>query len=157
MRKCISGLPRAESRALAAYGDGSFVRRDYNARVHGLNTRALYAIDMPPPEDIDLDLLREIAADPATSQRSLARRLGVSLGRVNFCLRALADKGLVKANNFRRSDNKRAYAYVLTPKGVDEKVRLTVNFLQRKMIEYDRLQVELESLRREVGELTKNS
>lgn len=112
---------------------------------------------MPPPEDIDLDLLREIAADPATSQRSLARRLGVSLGRVNFCLRALADKGLVKANNFRRSDNKRAYAYVLTPKGVDEKVRLTVNFLQRKMIEYDRLQVELESLRREVGELTKNS
>jgi EPS-associated MarR family transcriptional regulator len=112
---------------------------------------------MPPPEDIDLDLLREIAADPATSQRSLARRLGVSLGRVNFCLRALADKGLVKANNFRRSDNKRAYAYVLTPKGVDEKVRLTVNFLQRKMVEYDRLQVELESLRREVGELTKNS
>lgn len=87
----------------------------------------------------------------------MARRLGVSLGRVNFCLRALADKGLVKANNFRRSDNKRAYAYVLTPKGVDEKVRLTVNFLQRKMIEYDRLQVELESLRREVGELTKNS
>ena len=111
---------------------------------------------MPPPEDIDLNLLREIAADPATSQRGLARRLGVSLGRVNFCLRALADKGLVKASNFRRSDNKRAYAYVLTPKGVDEKVRLTVNFLQRKMIEYDRLQVELESLRREVGELTKN-
>ena len=111
---------------------------------------------MPPPEDIDLNLLREIAADPATSQRGLARRLGVSLGRVNFCLRALADKGLVKASNFRRSDNKRAYAYVLTPQGVDEKVRLTVNFLQRKMIEYDRLQVELESLRREVGELTKN-
>jgi EPS-associated MarR family transcriptional regulator len=112
---------------------------------------------MPPDDEIDLHLLREIAADPATSQRSLARRLGVSLGRVNYCLRALADKGLLKANNFRRSDNKRAYAYVLTPKGVDEKVRLTVSFLQRKMIEYDRLQLELESLRREVGEMTERN
>jgi MarR family transcriptional regulator, temperature-dependent positive regulator of motility len=111
--------------------------------------------DMPPGDDIDLHLLREIAADPATSQRSLARRLGVSLGRVNFCLRALADKGLVKADNFRRSDNKRAYAYVLTPQGVDEKLRLTMSFLQRKMVEYDQLQVELEKLRREVGELSK--
>ena len=112
---------------------------------------------MPADDEIDLHLLREIAADPATSQRSLARRLGVSLGRVNFCLRALADKGLLKANNFRRSDNKRAYAYVLTPKGVDEKVRLTVSFLQRKMVEYDRLQIELESLRREVGDMTERN
>src|SRR5687768_13848275 len=112
---------------------------------------------MPPNDEIDLHLLREIAADPATSQRGLAQRLGVSLGRVNYCLRALADKGLLKANNFRRSDNKRAYAYVLTPKGVDEKVRLTMSFLQRKMIEYDRLQLELESLRREVGEMTERN
>src|SRR4051812_9366912 len=97
-----------------------------------------------PNEEIDLHLLREIALKPASSQRGLAQRLGISLGRVNFCLKALSDKGLVKASNFKRSDNKWAYAYVLTPKGVDEKLRLTVSFLQRKMAEYDRLQTELE-------------
>jgi EPS-associated MarR family transcriptional regulator len=105
-----------------------------------------------PNEDIDLHLLREIAQQPASSQRGLAQRLGISLGRVNFCLKALSDKGLVKASNFKRSDNKWAYVYVLTPKGVDEKLRLTVNFLQRKVAEYDRLQTELEELRREVRE-----
>ena len=105
-----------------------------------------------PNDELDLHVLREIAAQPASSQRGLAQRLGISLGRVNYCLRALTGKGLVKASNFRRSDNKLAYAYVLTPKGVDEKLRLTVNFLQRKMVEYDRLQAELEQLRREVGE-----
>jgi EPS-associated MarR family transcriptional regulator len=105
-----------------------------------------------PNEEIDLHLLREIALQPASSQRGLAQRLGISLGRVNFCLKALSDKGLVKASNFKRSDNKWAYAYVLTPKGVDEKLRLTVSFLQRKLAEYDRLQTELEELRREVGE-----
>jgi len=105
-----------------------------------------------PNDDIDLHVLREIAAQPASSQRGLAQRLGISLGRVNYCLRALTGKGWVKASNFRRSDNKWAYAYVLTPKGADEKLRLTVDFLQRKMVEYDRLQTELEQLRREVGE-----
>ena len=105
-----------------------------------------------PNDELDLHVLREIAAQPASSQRGLAQRLGISLGRVNYCLRALTGKGWVKASNFRRSDNKLAYAYVLTPKGVDEKLRLTVNFLQRKMVEYDRLQGELEQLRREVGE-----
>lgn len=109
---------------------------------------------MPPNDEIDLNLLREIAADPATSQRSLAQRLGISLGRVNFCLRALTEKGLVKANNFRRSDNKLAYAYVLTPKGAEEKLRLTRAFLQRKRAEYDRLHLELEMLKREAGDTT---
>jgi len=105
-----------------------------------------------PDDELDLHLMREIAAQPDSSQRGLAQRLGVSLGRVNYCLKALTAKGLVKASNFKRSDNKWAYAYVLTPRGADEKLRLTASFLQRKMAEYDRLQSELEQLRREVSE-----
>jgi EPS-associated MarR family transcriptional regulator len=108
---------------------------------------------MPPPDELDLHMLRELAADPATSQRSLARRLGVSVGRVNFCLRALADKGWIKASNFRRSDNKWAYTYLMTPTGVEQKLRLTRAFLQRKTQEYDRLTTELATLRQEVASL----
>lgn len=108
---------------------------------------------MPPPDELDLHLLRELSTDPATSQRSLARRLGVSVGRVNFCLRALADKGWIKASNFRRSDNKWAYAYLMTPTGVEQKLRLTRAFLQRKTQEYDRLTAELATLRAEVADL----
>ena len=106
---------------------------------------------MQATDELDLSLLRELSTAPETSQRSLAHRLGVSLGRVNFCLRALSDKGLIKVNNFRRSDNKWGYTYVLTPVGADEKLRLTVRFLQRKVAEYDRLRGEVEDLRREIG------
>lgn len=79
----------------------------------------------------------------------MAERFGVSLGKVNYCLRALVDKGLVKANNFRRSDNKLAYAYVLTPAGLEEKSHLTKAFLQRKLAEFEALQQEIEALRQE--------
>jgi len=106
---------------------------------------------MPATDELDLNLLRTLSAGPHTTQRGLAQRLGVSLGRVNYCLRALSDKGWIKVNNFRRSDNKWAYTYVLTPAGVDQKLRLTLRFLQRKSVEYDRLHAELEALRREVG------
>jgi len=108
---------------------------------------------MQATNDLDLSMLRELSIDPSTSQRGLAQRLGVSLGRVNYCLRALTKKGWVKADNFRRSDNKKAYAYVLTPAGVDGKLRLTVRFLHRKIAEYDRLSAELEGLRREVAQI----
>lgn len=102
-----------------------------------------------PPQDLSYHLLRQLTHEPAASQRSLAERLGVSLGKVNYCLRALVDKGLVKANNFRRSDNKLAYAYVLTPAGLEEKSRLTKAFLQRKRAEFEALQQEIEALRQE--------
>jgi EPS-associated MarR family transcriptional regulator len=107
---------------------------------------------MRAPQEIDLCMLRELSTAPATSQRSLASRLGVSLGRVNYSLRALTDKGWIKAKNFRRSDNKWAYAYVLTPAGAEEKLRLTLRFLQQAMAEYDRLSDELAALRRELGD-----
>jgi len=96
-------------------------------------------------------LLKLLEANPQLSQRQLAEELGVSLGKVNFCLRALLDRGMVKVRNFRDSNNKIAYAYYLTPKGAREKVRTTVGFLKRKMEEYRTIEKEIEELKREVG------
>lgn len=97
-------------------------------------------------------LLKTLEDNPGLSQRDLAKRLGVSLGKVNFCLNALIEKGCLKVNNFRNSDNKLAYAYLLTPQGVEQKTRMTVEFLQIKMREYERLRAEIEELQREVGQ-----
>ena len=94
--------------------------------------------------------MRLLEAHPEISQRDLARQLGVSLGRVNFCLQALMEKGLVKANNFKNSNNKKAYMYFLTRRGITEKARATTRFLERKLAEYEALQRELETLQREV-------
>lgn len=94
-------------------------------------------------------LLKMLEDNPGLSQRELARRLGVSLGKTNYCLNALIEKGLVKINNFRNSDNKLAYAYLLTPRGIDEKARITVEFLRYKVQEYERLKQEIDELRRE--------
>lgn len=101
-------------------------------------------------QDIDYELLREIAAQDGASQRDLARRLGVSVGKVNYCLRAVIDRGWVKANNFRRSDNKWAYAYLLTPNGMNAKLQLARAFLSRKEQEYLLLQNEIAELRRDI-------
>lgn len=94
-------------------------------------------------------ILKLLEADPGASQRKLADQLGISLGRVNFCLQALVDKGLIKANNFRNSANKRAYLYLLTPKGIEEKARVTVRFLKYKLAEYEAIKHELEELQKE--------
>ena len=95
-------------------------------------------------------ILRLLEADPQMSQRSLGRALGISLGKVNYCLQALIDKGLVKANNFKNSQNKQAYIYLLTRRGVAEKARATVHFLIRKVGEYEALEKEIQQLRSEV-------
>jgi len=95
-------------------------------------------------------LLKLLEANPELSQRRLAGELGVSVGKVNFCLNALLDKGLVKVRNFRDNRNKIAYAYYLTPKGAQAKVRATVGFLKRKLAEYEGLEREIEELRQEV-------
>lgn len=94
-------------------------------------------------------LLKTLEDNPSLSQRDLAKRLGISLGKVNFCLNALVEKGCLKVNNFRNSDNKLAYTYLLTPRGVEEKARITVRFLKYKMQEYERLRTEIEELQRE--------
>ena len=113
---------------------------------------------MPPVidqsiEDTHFRLLRLLAARPELSQRDLARELRTSLGKVNYCLNALIDKGLVKVRNFRNSRNKLAYAYLLTPRGIDSKATITLRFLKRKMTEYETLKAEIEQLQREVDEI----
>ena len=95
-------------------------------------------------------ILRLLEADPEMSQRDLARALGVSLGKVNYCLQALIDTGLVKANNFKNSHHKQAYMYLLTRRGITEKSLATARFLQHKMNEYENLQREIENLKREL-------
>lgn len=95
-------------------------------------------------------ILKELQQDPDISQRELAKRLDISLGKANFCLKALIDKGLVKAENFKNSTNKAGYLYLLTPKGIEEKVCLTQRFLQRKLQEHQALEKEIEQLRQEV-------
>src|SRR3989304_166199 len=87
-------------------------------------------------------LLRLLEKEPQLSQRELASQLGLSLGKVNYCVQSLIEKGLIKARNFRNSQNKMAYMYYLTPKGIQDKARVTVRFLQRKMTEYEQLKNE---------------
>jgi EPS-associated MarR family transcriptional regulator len=94
-----------------------------------------------------MHLLQE---NPDLSQRELALRLGVSVGGLNYCLKALIEKGWVKVNNFRQSKQKFGYAYILTPQGLIEKARLTGSFLSRKMQEFDALRAEIETFRIEV-------
>lgn len=100
-------------------------------------------------DNTSYSLLKTLEDNPSLSQRDLAKRLGVSLGKVNYCLNALVEKGCLKVNNFRSSDNKLAYAYLLTPRGVEEKARITVHFLKYKMQEYERLRAEIAELKRE--------
>lgn len=100
-------------------------------------------------------ILKILDANPEISQRDLARELGVSLGRVNFCLKALIEKGLLKATNFRNSKKKLAYMYLLTPRGIEEKSAITAQFLKIKMQEYANLEAEIKELRREAVQLTK--
>jgi EPS-associated MarR family transcriptional regulator len=94
-------------------------------------------------------ILKILEANPDASQRDMARELGISLGRVNFCLKALVEKGLVKVNNFKQNPSKRAYLYYLTPKGMDEKARVTLRFLKSKLDEYEAIKVQIEELRRD--------
>ncbi|MHA6327191.1 MarR family EPS-associated transcriptional regulator [Roseivivax sp. CAU 1753] len=101
-------------------------------------------------EDVRFRVLRALEQNPNLSQRDLSRELGLSLGLVNYCLKALAEKGHVKFNNFRASDTKLHYAYVLTPKGIAAKLALTQRFLKRRMDEYEALEHEIERLRAEL-------
>ncbi len=94
-------------------------------------------------EQDHFDVLRRIQKKPKSSQRELAEELGFSLGKLNYCLKALQEKGLVKIENFKKNPQKLNYIYVLTPKGISKKTKLTLNFMKRKMREYDELKNEL--------------
>lgn len=96
-------------------------------------------------------ILKLVESNPAISQRELAEQLGISLGKANFCLKALINVGLLKVTNFRNNKNKLAYMYLLTPTGIEEKASITLRFLKFKIHEYEMLQSEILSLRKEVG------
>lgn len=104
-----------------------------------------------------LDVLRVIDTNPKLTQREISRSLGISLGKVNFILKALIQAGLVKALNFKNSSNKKAYLYIITTSGIKEKAMITYAFLKRKMEEYERLEEQIRLLKKEVGELEKAS
>ena len=89
------------------------------------------------------EILRKIQKEPMASQRKLAKKLDFSLGKLNYCLKALKEKGYIKTKNFKKSQNKINYAYILTPKGITKKTKLTINFMKNKMKEYDELRKEL--------------
>lgn len=89
------------------------------------------------------ETLRSIYRNPSVSQRKLAEKLGFSLGKMNYCINALKEKGYIKLSNFKKNQNKVRYAYILTPKGISEKTNLTINFMKKKMHEYDELKKDL--------------
>lgn len=100
-------------------------------------------------EESHLKVLRLIESNPRMSQRDLAVAMGVSLGKTNYCIKALLDKGLIKMQNFRNSQNKLAYAYLLTPLGVEQKTCMMADFIKHKVQEYERLHMEIAELKRE--------
>ena len=109
--------------------------------MNGINVQQLN-IFMDDNQD-HFNVLRKINSKPESTQRELAEELGFSLGKLNYCLRALKNKGLVKMKNFEKNPNKINYIYVLTPRGIAEKTKLTINFMKRKMKEYDELKKEI--------------
>ncbi|MCC5797751.1 MAG: MarR family EPS-associated transcriptional regulator [Methylophaga sp.] len=97
-------------------------------------------------------ILKLVEENPEISQREIAKALGISLGKTNFCLKALIEKGVLKANNFRNSKNKLAYIYKLTPQGIEEKASVTMRFLKQKMKQYETLKTEIELLKSDIAE-----
>ena len=104
-------------------------------------------------QDIRLDLLRKLESNPQFTQRELSREMGVSLGKVNYCMKKLTKKGLIKLTNFTHNPNKMGYAYLLTSQGIEEKSRLTFSFLKRKIVEYEILKKEINALKIESEEM----
>ncbi|NYT46292.1 MarR family EPS-associated transcriptional regulator [Alcaligenaceae bacterium] len=108
-------------------------------------------------EESHLKALRLLESNPGMSQRELSDALGVSLGKTNYCIRALLEKGLLKMQNFRNSENKLAYAYLLTPAGLTAKADLTARFLRYKVTEYENLRKEIEALQQEIERTQANT
>ncbi|MGD8926319.1 MAG: MarR family EPS-associated transcriptional regulator [Thioalkalispiraceae bacterium] len=105
-------------------------------------------------DELKYHLLKLLENDPNMSQRAISKKMGISLGKVNYCLHALIDKGIIKAKNFYKNKNKTAYTYFLTPKGMEEKAKITFRFLQAKLSEYEELKTEIEEIRKEASQLS---
>ena len=105
--------------------------------------------------EINYKILKILESNSHLSQRQMAKEMGISLGKFNYCLRELIKKGVVKIDRFKSSDNKAAYMYILTPKGIEQKALITASFLRRKMAEYKKIKEEIETLKREVNHNSK--
>ncbi len=103
--------------------------------------------------DIRLDLLRRLESNPEYTQRELSQEMGVSLGKVNYCMKKLTERGFLKLTNFSHSSNKMVYTYLLTPQGIEQKARLTTSFLKRKIEEFEMLRGEISKLKLDVEEM----
>jgi EPS-associated MarR family transcriptional regulator len=99
----------------------------------------------------DYKILRFIKKNNSSTQREIAKGVGLSLGMVNYILKGLAKKGIIKMENFRKSKNRWSYRYILTPKGIEEKMRITYGFLKQKMIEYEKIRREIEEIKKEIS------
>jgi len=104
-------------------------------------------------KDIRLDLLRKLQSNPRFTQRELSKEMGVSLGKVNYCIKKLSERGWVKLTNFTHNPNKLGYMYLLTPKGIEQKARLTALFLKTKLEEFEILKDEINQIKLEVEEI----
>ncbi len=104
-------------------------------------------------KDIRLDLLRKIELNPEYTQRELSKEMDVSLGKVNYCIKKLTEKGWIKLTNFTHNSNKVGYAYLLTHRGIEEKTKLTFSFLKRKIKEYEILKDEINKLKEDIGQI----
>jgi len=104
-------------------------------------------------KDIRLDLLCKIELNPEYTQRELSKEMDVSLGKVNYCIKKLTEKGWIKLTNFKQNPNKMGYAYLLTPRGIEEKTKLTFSFLKRKIKEYEILKDEINKLKEDIGQI----
>ena len=124
---------------------GLFHKKLYCSKIELYNVQKLNTCDIYFMKDNQdyFNILREIQKKPNSSQRELAKELGFSLGKLNYCLKALQNKGLIKIQNFKNNPKKIYYLYILTPKGISTKTKLTINFMKKKMKEYDQLKSEI--------------
>lgn len=109
----------------------------------------------PMSSDIHFKLLDILEKNPELSQRLLSRELGISLGSINYCIRALIEKGQVKVHNFKNNSNKIGYVYLLTPQGISEKIKMTKDFLKKRINEYEELQSEIERLKQDMNKVNR--
>ena len=124
----------------------------YGGSVPNIDSQ-LFFLHLMNQKDIHLDLLRKIEVNPECTQRELSKEMDVSLGKVNYCIKKLTEKGWIKLTNFKQNPNKVGYVYLLTTKGIEEKTRLTFSFLKRKIIEYEILKKEINELKLESEEM----
>ena len=130
------------------------LQRPFVVQIYLYNTAVAYLIlYLMNQKDIRLDLLRKLEVNPEYTQRELSKEMDVSLGKVNYCIKKLTEKGWIKLTNFTHNPNKVGYAYLLTPKGIEEKTKLTFSFLKRKIIEYEILKKEINELKLESEEM----